>query len=210
MSNLIKLNSDAASIVENEWLLVSLPASEVEERKQAGKVVLFKLTGENTVTNEQIANTVIPAAGKVPNNKIIVPLSVFIARKAALQARINKGEVGVWLDTHEVLENLTENQANLNALPMIAIHVERFADGRIFSLGTLLRTRYGYKNELRAFGDVLRDQLFFLKRSGFNSFIIRADRSAEDAIASLKDFSVPYQGAVDEPRPVFQRYNRTV
>lgn len=205
MSNLIKLNSDAASIVEDEWLLVSLPASEVEERKQAGKVVLFKLTGENTVTNEQIATTAIPATGK-----IIVPLSVFIARKNELASRINKSEIGVWLDTHEVLEHLVKNQPDLNALPIIAIHVERFADGRIFSLGTLLRTRYGYKNELRAFGDVLRDQLYFLKRSGFTSFQIRADRSAQDALASLNDFSVPYQGAVDEPRPVFQRYNRTV
>ncbi len=205
MSNLIKLNSDVASIVENEWTLVSLPASEVEERKQAGKVVLFKLTGENTVTNEQIATTAIPATGKV-----IVPLSVFIARKVELQARISKSDVGVWLDTHEVLEHLVENQADLNALPIIAIHVERFADGRIFSLGTLLRTRYGYKNELRAFGDVLRDQLFFLKRSGFTSYLIRADRDAHDALASLKDFSTPYQGAVDEPRPVFQRYNRTM
>ncbi len=205
MSNLIKLNGHTASVAEDEWLLVSLPASEAEERKQAGKVVLFKLTGENTVTNKQIANTVIPTTGKV-----IVPLSVFIARKAVLQARISKGEIGVWLSTHEVLEHLIKSQPDLNGLPMMAIHVERFADGRIFSLGTLLRTRYGYQNELRAFGDVLRDQLYFLKRSGFTSFQIRADRSAEDALASLNDFSVPYQGAVDEPQPVFQRYNRAV
>jgi uncharacterized protein (DUF934 family) len=86
--------------------------------------------------------------------------------------------------------------------------VERFADGRIFSLGTLLRSRYGFKNELRAVGDVLRDQLFFLKRSGFNSFAMRTDRSAAEAIASLNDFSQPYQGAVDEARPAFRRYNR--
>jgi uncharacterized protein (DUF934 family) len=205
MSNLILLKEGAASIVENEWTLVSLPESQAEQRVQAGKVVLFKLTGENTVTDEQIATTAIPAAGKV-----IVPLSVFIARKNELAHRIASQEIGVWLDTHEVLEHLVENQPNLNALPIIAIHVERFADGRIFSLGTLLRTRYGYKNELRAFGDVLRDQLFFLKRSGFTSFQIRADRSAQDALASLNDFSAPYQGAVDEPRPVFQRYNRTV
>jgi len=205
MSNLIQLKEGVASIVKNEWTLVSLPESQAEQRVQAGKVVLFKLTGENTVTDEQIATTAIPAAGKV-----IVPLSVFIARKNELALRIASQEIGVWLDTHEVLEHLVENQPNLNALPIIAIHVERFADGRIFSLGTLLRTRYGYKNELRAFGDVLRDQLFFLKRSGFTSFQIRADRSAQDALASLNDFSAPYQGAVDEPRPVFQRYNRTV
>jgi uncharacterized protein (DUF934 family) len=88
------------------------------------------------------------------------------------------------------------------------VHVERFADGRIFSLGTLLRSRYGFKNELRAIGDVLRDQLYFLKRSGFSSYLIRADRSATEALASLNDFTNPYQGAVDEPRPVFKRYNR--
>ncbi len=203
MSNLIQLNDNTAQIAENTWATVQLPVSQVEARKQAGKVVLFKLTGEDTVTDAQIAETVIPATGKV-----IVPLSVFIARKEALSPRIANGEIGVWLDTHELLADLISNQADLNTLPIIAVHVERFADGRIFSLGTLLRTRYGFKNELRAIGDVLRDQLFFLKRSGFSSFLLRADRSAVEALASLSDFTAPYQGAVDEPRPVFTRYNR--
>lgn len=203
MSSLISLKNDVASVASDNWTLVKLPESQVEERKQAGKVVLFKLTGEQTVTEAQVANTVIPETGNV-----IVPLSVFIARQQALKARIAQGEIGVWLATHELLETLTQAQADLNHLPFIAIFVERFADGRIFSLGNLLRTRYGFKNELRAFGDVLRDQLFFLKRSGFTSFVIRADRSAQDAIASLNDFTQPYQGAVDEPRPVFKRYNR--
>jgi len=203
MSNLIKLNNGAASVVEDDWTLVQLPATQVEERKQAGKVVLFKLTGEATVTDAQVADTVIPATGK-----IILPLSVFIARNNEIKSRIAQGEIGVWLATHELLENLTQQQTDLNALPIIAIFVERFADGRIFSLGNLLRTRFGFKNELRAFGDVLRDQLYFLKRSGFTSYLVRADRSAQEAIASLSDFTKPYQGAVDEPRPVFKRYNR--
>jgi uncharacterized protein (DUF934 family) len=203
MSQLIKLNDNVASIAENEWTVVQLPPSLVEARKQAGKVVLFKLTGEKTVSEEQLSGTVIPESGKV-----IVPLTIFIARKAQLQARINAGEIGVWVDTHEVLADLVQHQANLNQLPMIAVHVERFADGRNFTLGVLLRTRYGFKNELRAIGDVLRDQLFFLKRSGFNSYLIRADRNAEEAMLSLQDFSAPYQGAVDEPRPAFVRYNR--
>jgi uncharacterized protein (DUF934 family) len=203
MSQLIELKNGAASIITDGWTLVNLPASQVEERKQAGKVVLFKLTGEQTVTEEQISGTAIPATGK-----IILPLSVFLANRNALQTRITNGEVGIWLATHEVLEELANAVADLNALPIIAIFVERFADGRIFSLGNLLRTRYGYKNTLRSFGDVLRDQLFFQKRSGFDQFVIRADRSANDAIASLNDFSAPYQGAVDEPQPVFRRYNR--
>lgn len=203
MSSLIQLKNGVASLANDDWTIVQLPATQVEARKQAGKVVLFKLTGEESVTAEQIENTIIPATGR-----IIVPLSVFIARHSELANRVAESEVGVWLATHELLENLIQHQTDINELPIIAIFVERFADGRIFSLGTLLRTRYGYKNDLRAFGDVLRDQLFFLKRSGFTSFVIRADRSAADAIASLNDFSKPYQGAVDEPRPVFQRYNR--
>ncbi len=205
MSNLVKIENGTAAVSHDEWTLVKLPEAQVEERIQAGKVVLFKLTGESTVTEEQIAGTVIPASGK-----IIVPLSVFVERNNELASRIAQGEVGVWLSTHELLEYLIQQQPNLNVLPIIAVFVERFADGRIFSLGTLLRTRYGYKNELRAFGDVLRDQLFFLKRSGYTSFLIRKDRSAADAIASLNDFSKPYQGAVDDPQPVFRRYNRGI
>lgn len=204
MSNLIQLKNGAGSIVADEWTLVNLPASQVEERKQAGKVVLFKLTGEQTVSPEQIAGTVIPETGKV-----IVPLRVFLARHDALKSRMDTGAVGIWFATHETLDDLLKAVPDLNKLPIIAVFVERFADGRIFSLGTLLRTRYGYKNILRVFGDVLKDQLFFHKRSGFDQFVIRADRSAEDALKSLNDFTSPYQGAVDEPQPVFQRYNRT-
>ena len=199
MSNLIRNNA----IVENEWTTVTLPAGEETIRKQAGKVVMFKLTGEQTCTPEQIAATVIPE-----NGKVIVPLAVWQARKDELTPRLAKGELGLWLATHEVLQSLIDAVDDINRLPIIAVHVERFADGRIFSIGNLLRTRYGYRNELRAFGDVLRDQLFFLKRCGYDSYQIRADRSAADALAGLQDFSQPYQGAVDESMPVWRRLPR--
>ncbi len=199
-SNLIFKNA----LVADDWTLVELPKVEQEVRKQAGKVVLFKLTGESNTSAEQIANTQIPATGKV-----LVPLAVYLARKNELADRMANQEVGIWLATHEVLENLINAAPNLNQFPLIAVYVERFADGRIFSIGHLLRTRYGYNNTLRAFGDVLRDQLFFLKRSGFDSYSIRTDRSAEDALQSLNDFSQPYQGAVDNNQPVWRRVNRT-
>lgn len=204
MSNLIQLNaSGVAEIVQDQWTRVVPPAlGEESVRKQAGKVVLFKLTGEQTYTPEQITETVIPATGR-----ILVPLTVWQARKSELSARMQAGEVGIVLATHETAEALKAEFDNLNSLPVIAIFVERFADGRIFTLGNWLRTRYGYTNELRAIGDVLRDQLFFHKRAGFNSFLIRADRSAQDAIASLNDFSQPYQGAVNDV-PVWRRVNR--
>lgn len=200
MSNLIK---DKA-IVADEWTRVSPPSlGEEAVRKQAGKVVLFKLTGEETFTAEQIAATQIPATGK-----ILVPFSVWVANQEALASRVAQGEIGLLIATHEALEEVISAVKDINAFALVAVFVERFADGRIFSIGNLLRTRYGFKNELRAVGDVLRDQLFFLKRSGFNSYLIRADRNAQEALQSLKDFSEPYQGAVDIEQPAWRRVSR--
>jgi uncharacterized protein (DUF934 family) len=200
MVNLIKNNA----VVTDDWTLVALPPpAEETVRKQAGKVVIFKITGEAAATPEQINATVIPADGK-----IIVPLTVWKTRQPELAVRAAKSEIGVWLESYELLEDLIASIHDLNSLPLIAIHFPRFVDGRGFSLATLLRTRYGYKNELRAIGDVLRDQLYFLRRCGFDAFAIRADRSAEDALASLRDFSEPYQGAFDNPLPVWRRHAR--
>ncbi|MDQ8024268.1 MAG: DUF934 domain-containing protein [Moraxellaceae bacterium] len=204
-SNLIKLKDGVGQIVADDWTWVRIPKATEEVKKQAGKVVLFKLTGDATATAEEIAATDIPAQGRV-----LVPLAVWLARKDELAARVAAREVGVWVETHELVEDLVASVHDINALPLIAIHVERFADGRIYSAGALLRTRYGYRNELRALGDVLRDQLFFFKRTGFDAFLIRADRSAEDALASLKDFSDPYQAAVDDKRPLWRRHVRSV
>ncbi|NCU94497.1 MAG: DUF934 domain-containing protein [Betaproteobacteria bacterium] len=81
--------------------------------------------------------------------------------------------------------------------------------GRGYSIATLLRTRHGFTGQLRAVGDVLRDQLFLMKRCGFNAFLIRADRSAADALAGLRDFSEPYQGAVDVSEPLWRRHARS-
>ena len=205
MGQLIQLDSAGkAHLAEDTWTRVIPPAlAEEHVRKQAGKVVLFKLTGEATYTDEQIANTVIPTHGK-----ILLPLSVWLANKTTLQARMNAGEIGIVLATNEPVEALAESFPDLNTLPIIAVFVERFADGRIFTLGVHLRTRFGYINELRAIGDVLRDQLFFHKRAGFTSYLIRADRSAADAIASLNDFTQPYQAAVDDV-PVWRRIDRS-
>ncbi|MFB1037435.1 MAG: DUF934 domain-containing protein, partial [Sinobacterium sp.] len=74
-----------------------------------------------------------------------------------------------------------------------------------YSYARLLREKYGYSGELRAIGDVLKDQLFFYKRCGFDAFAMRADRDAGAAISSLKDFSDSYQVAVDQPEPLFKR-----
>jgi uncharacterized protein (DUF934 family) len=203
MSNLIKIENGTAAVVNDDvWQIVRLPAVAEEVKKQAGKVVLFKLTGAESATAEQIAATEVPAG------RVVLPLSVWLARKAEFAAQLAAGEVGVWLEPHELVETLADAAPDLNVFPLIAVFIERFADGRAYSTGALLRTRYGFRRELRALGDVLRDQLFFLKRVGFDAFQIRADRSAEDALPSLNDFSEPYQAAAVIDQPIWRRHAR--
>ena len=88
MPNLIRNHA----VVPNEWTLVTLPAIEEAVRKQAGKVVIFKITGEPAATPEQIANTVIP-----PSGKILVPLSVWRAGKGGPPGGLDIGELGILL-----------------------------------------------------------------------------------------------------------------
>jgi uncharacterized protein (DUF934 family) len=138
----------------------------------------------------------------IPAGKVIVPLTVWQAQRATLQVR---GEFGVWLNSDERAESL---QHDLDQFALIAINFPKFADGRGYTIAQQLRVRFGYRGELRAIGDVLRDQLFYMQRVGFDAFAVRADKDIEAAIISLSDFSVRYQASVDEALPLFQREAR--
>ena len=190
-------------IADDEWVTVELPKIEQEIKMQAGKVVAFKLSGEDYPTDDQVIKTEFPETGK-----ILIPLKVFLYHQEKLNKRFINKEIGIWFSTHEEIHKFIEILGDLNNFPLIAIHVERFADGRIFSIGNQLRNKYNFKNELRAFGDVLKDQIYFLKRSGFTSYLIRKDRNPKDAIKSLDDFTEPYQGAFDILDPVWKRIKR--
>jgi len=190
-------------IVEDDRETIMLPKIDVEVKKQAGKVVMFKLTGDNSPTPEQVDKTKFSNSGNV-----ILPMKVFLKHKTQLQKRLKNKEIGIWLDTHEEIESFIDKIEDINAFPILAIRVGKFADGRIFSIGSQLRTKFKYKNILRAFGDVLRDQLFFLKRTGFDSYLIREDRNANDALNALKDFTLPYQGAINDPMPAWKKVDR--
>ncbi|RRJ84880.1 DUF934 domain-containing protein [Aestuariirhabdus litorea] len=135
-----------------------------------------------------------------PSGKLLVSLEEWQARRDELLA--STGTHGVWLKPDDEPELLVED---LSQLPVIAVQFPAFTDGRGYSLARLLRERYGYEGELRAVGDVLRDQLFYMHRCGFDSFAIREDRDAEDALAALDEFSDVYQSAVQQPLPLFRR-----
>jgi uncharacterized protein (DUF934 family) len=140
------------------------------------------------------------AAGPLPEGAIVVPLALWKEQRESLKART--APVGVWLKPDDEPGDL---DADLASLAFIAVHFPKFTDGRGYSTATLLRRRYRYTGELRAFGDVGRDQLFFLKRVGFDSFALAPHRDPVGAIGSFGDFTVRYQGAVDDPVPLFRR-----
>ncbi|GGD04505.1 DUF934 domain-containing protein [Halopseudomonas salina] len=131
---------------------------------------------------------------------LIVPLALWLDHAHALKAR--DGGLGVWLNSDEEVEAIADD---LEHFQVVALNFPVFSDGRSYSNARLLRDRYGYKGEVRAIGDVLRDQLFLMKRCGFDAYVIREDRNAEEALQSLKDFSEVYQAATDQPQPLFRR-----
>lgn len=139
----------------------------------------------------------------VPAGKVIVPLAVWQAQRPALSQR---QDIGVWLASNERAESLKDEVASL---PVIAVDFPKFTDGRGYSIAYNLRARLGYTGEIRAIGDVLRDQLFYMQRVGFNAFAVRADKDIHDAVKGLTDFSEPYQAAWDVKSPLFRRVPRT-
>lgn len=138
-------------------------------------------------------------SGPLPAGPVLVPLAYWLAHRDSLRLR---PDTGVWLASNEGPEPLA---GDMTRLSLIGIEFPAFADGRGYSSARILRDRMGYAGELRAFGDVLRDQLFYMSRCGFDSFAIREDRDAAEALASLKDFSVCYQGGSDNPMPLFRK-----
>ena len=131
---------------------------------------------------------------------VAVSLAGWKEHRDGLRAR--DGPIGIWLEPADDPAALRDD---LDRLALVAVHFPKFTDGRGYSIATLLRKRLGWRGELRAFGDVGRDQLFYLRRCGFDAFKLAAHRDPHAALASLEPFTVRYQGAVDDPVPLFRK-----
>lgn len=156
-----------------------------------------------------IAENEDPANIAVPAGPVLVPLAVWQARHAELLVRARSGELGVWLAAGEDPDVLGEDLASLQ---LIALDFPKFTDGRSYSAATRLRLHHGYRGELRAIGQVLRDQFNYLSRCGFDVLQPPAGRYNEEqlqaAVASIADFTLPYQRSVADPLPLFRRVER--
>ena len=137
----------------------------------------------------------------LPEGKVIVSLSRWRAEREALIGRRNSG-LGIQLAASDHAEDVA---ADLDNFEVVALNFPIFRDGRAYTTARLLRDRYGYKGELRATGDVLRDQIFFMHRVGFDAFEVKEGRSIEDALKAFDDFSVVYQPSADEHQPLWRR-----
>ena len=114
----------------------------------------------------------------------------------------HRGRVGVMLPPDTKLEEVADSLINL---PLIALEFPKFVDGRGFSLARLLKERHHYKGELRAVGDVQRDQIDFMRRCGIDSYALRADKDPADALNAFREFTIRYQSAADQAVPVYRR-----
>jgi uncharacterized protein (DUF934 family) len=136
----------------------------------------------------------LPEAGKP-----IVTLSRYVKSHDALLARYPT--LGVRVPSDKLPSDIPE----LGRLAVIAIEFPRFTDGRGFSVARQLRQRNGFTGELRAVGWVLRDQLYYMERCGFDAFELKPGKPLDSALEAFGEFTATYQAAVDDPRPIYRR-----
>lgn len=134
---------------------------------------------------------------------VIVSLERWQAERDRLAGR--NAPVGLFLNAGQAPAAI-EN--DLDHFGVIALNFETFKDGRAYSYARTLRSRYGYEGELRAVGDLVRDQLHYMQRCGFNAFD-GDERITPEALAEeLKQYSAVYQPSADTSETVFSLRGR--
>ncbi len=136
----------------------------------------------------------------IPDGDVLLSLACFTAHRDAVLA--HPGRKGVILAPDEFAESVADV---IDQLDVVAIRFPSFADGRGYSTAYLLRTRYGFRGELRAIGDIFKDTLFYQQRVGFDAFVLGSDAAAEAALPGLTTFAEVYHGSADDQRPLFLR-----
>jgi uncharacterized protein (DUF934 family) len=131
---------------------------------------------------------------------VIVPAARFLADADEILRR--DGPTGVeWPNNRKV----AELEPYLDRLAVVVLSFPNFKDGRGYSQARLLRERYGFLGELRAAGQILRDQFLFLARAGFDALEVAKPGDAEAFASALARYSVFYQDAGDDRAPALRR-----
>lgn len=123
---------------------------------------------------------------------VIVGLERWRAEREALVAR--NGRLGLRLSSDQLPESVADD---LDHFDLVALEFPKFKDGRAYSSARLLRERYGFTGELRAVGEVLRDQLSFMQRCGFDAFEISDALALDGWREAFSEITVRFQPATD-------------
>lgn len=102
----------------------------------------------------------------------------------------HQGDIGIRLSTADKVEDIANDLQQFN---LIALEFSAFTDGRSFSQAKLLRSRYQFDREIRAIGNFIPDQVFYLSRVGVNGFELDNPETLNTAISTMEDFTVSYQ-----------------
>ncbi len=123
---------------------------------------------------------------------VVISLERWLNERDVLSSR--NGPLGIVLTSHETPEQISDD---LGRFSLICLEFPRFTDGRAYSHARKLRERFGYTGELRAVGNVLRDQFLFMQRCGFDAFEVADGTALEDWLRATTEISVAYQSAAD-------------
>jgi len=128
---------------------------------------------------------------------LIVTVEQWQAHRDRLLAR--NGCLGILLHSDQPPSVISDD---LDHFDLVALDFPKFTDGRAYSYARLLRERFGFDGELRAVGNVLRDQLLFMVRCGFDAIEVEDPDTAESWVEALSEIDIFYQPAADRRRPV--------
>lgn len=139
----------------------------------------------------------------LPDGPAVVSLERWQAERETLRAR--NTPIGVRLKSGQEPSVIVDD---LDKLALVALEFPAYRNGRAYSYARLLRERYGYKGEVRAVGNVLRDQFHFMVRCGFDALEVADNITPEIWAESVGAFSYSYQPATDGREPVLSLRQR--
>lgn len=146
-----------------------------------------------TLAENESAETV-----SLPVGPLLVPVAVWHARRRELVEReyAHGWPLGAWLAAGEVPRAIADD---IDDFSVVAVHFPKSTDGRGCFTARLLRRRFGYRGELRAFGEVLPEQVFNLRHCGFDAYTLRAGLAERAPGAGVQDFIQAHKPTSGQP-----------
>jgi uncharacterized protein (DUF934 family) len=159
------------------------------------------------IKNRQVVNNdwiIIESLDDLEKNldkHLFLPLNIWSALPESLSNKLEKGELGIFLNSDQNTDELPDNFKLASA---ITINFPIFTDGRGYSIARELRS-LNYQGEIRAVGEVLHDQLNAMQRCGFDAYELVDDKDEDNALKAFDDFTQKYQADFVDKRPIYQR-----